>query len=180
MIDQHTIPTQKDLESLPRWAKVAFAVQCAKLVFPVVRHEWPDVPEKHLEAWTKAIGIAEQLASDGGQTQTYAANAGNAAKAFYEAKAAAHAIKKETQSEGSFQAMMAGVYVAKAAAHYAQNEEDIFAAVEAAHGAAAAHSVGERFVEAVWRDFGALATAARKEEWTNNTPVPKSFFRSTS
>ncbi len=177
MTETSTIPTASDLQHLPRWAKLAFAVRCVRLVQSIVEHEWPSAPEKYMEAWWGALSVAEAIATDGGQSQSYAANAGNAAKAFYAAKAAAHASKKATNRDGLFHAMMAGAYSAKAAAHYAQEAQDISAVVQSAYKAAVAYSLGEKFSQTIWQDYQTLHDATQAEEWSNNTPVSQAIFR---
>src|SRR5438552_2221502 len=42
------VPTQEEIEKLPRWARVAFAARCARRVLPAFKHFWPEAPEEHI------------------------------------------------------------------------------------------------------------------------------------
>ena len=72
--------TKKELETLPRWARVAFSVRCAQRVSGLFRYYWKDAPEKHIVAVERALSVASQSARDGNRGGAAAYAAGDAAK----------------------------------------------------------------------------------------------------
>jgi hypothetical protein len=55
----------RDMDRLPRWAKVAYAARCARIVFPLFIEHWPDALTKRTEAVLLAIQLAERSAAEG-------------------------------------------------------------------------------------------------------------------
>jgi len=45
MDEKPRIPTKDDIHALPRWAKVAFLGRCAERMLPIIKKDWPDLPE---------------------------------------------------------------------------------------------------------------------------------------
>ena len=60
MSDSHEsgIPTLEELQTLPRWARVAFAARCAARAEPMLAKAWPHAPEQHLHAVRQAVDFA--------------------------------------------------------------------------------------------------------------------------
>lgn len=66
--------TTKELETLPRWVRVAFSVRCAQRVSGFFRYYWKDAPEKHIVAVERALSVASQSARDGNRAAAYQAS----------------------------------------------------------------------------------------------------------
>lgn len=197
------LPSEEELRELPRWARVAFAARCARCVQPLFRALWPKAPARHCEAIDRAVQIAEILASGGVPPPgTNAANAAafahNAANAAAFATAARHAVAAaanaaDTAANAAFAARDAAKANDANADVAAKADDDAaFAAAkaaaraaEAAFAAVAANAANLRAASRRWQnttiramrlDFKKLRKAAKKERWTNKTPVPPAFF----
>src|SRR5947209_7436342 len=55
--------TDKDLQQLPRWARVAFAARCGRRVQRLIRRFWQNGTPEVLQAFDTAIALAEQSAA---------------------------------------------------------------------------------------------------------------------
>ena len=53
----------RELLRLPRWAVVAFAVRCARMVEPLFSKEWSQAPKRHTDALSQMLDIAERTAA---------------------------------------------------------------------------------------------------------------------
>ena len=160
---QPTIPTMQELSRLPRRAVVAFAARCARHVQPIFA-AWPGATQEHIAAVDRAISLAE----------AYGAALAAHAHAAYAANAAAYAANA---------AAYAAAYAAYAAADAAANAADAaanaaYAAGNAAYAAAnAAYAAArEPLIVVMRRDYDLLAQAAQQQHWTDDTPVPPTFF----
>ncbi len=58
-----TVPIEKEIAALPRWARVAFAARCARRVQPLFQAFWPEAPPEHVAAVDTAITLAERAAA---------------------------------------------------------------------------------------------------------------------
>ena len=88
-----TLPTEKEIRQLPRWARVAFAARCARRALPLFVKHWPNAPRHHVEAITNAVEVAESAAgtaSEAAQIDSAFAAADAEADAYYYANAAAN------------------------------------------------------------------------------------------
>lgn len=59
---RNRLPTKLELMKLPRWALVALASRCARLLEPHFAAAWPNAPEAHRNALRRAIEIAANSA----------------------------------------------------------------------------------------------------------------------
>jgi hypothetical protein len=57
------LPTEAELKTLSRWARVAFAVRCAQRVQPLFSYFWPDAPPEYHAAVDRAIMLASRSAA---------------------------------------------------------------------------------------------------------------------
>lgn len=151
--ERNELPTEKELEQLPRWARVAFAVRCARRVQPLATLQWPDIPREHLEDHNRAISLAQATAANPASaiaTQLFdAANAVNTVDDPANARAAA-------------------VGAARAAGH-ASRADDVLAAADAARAARA--TAASAAANAIRRDYELLNALAEREGWTDDSPV---------
>lgn len=154
--------TQKEIASLPRLARVAFAARCARRVQPLVLYSAPTLAKKHVDAINHAIGMAERVAAAEDLT----------AKTLHAAAAAAYVAAAHTAYTAAAAAASAAATSADSAAAYA------VAAADAA--AYAAPGLGGHWKDATRRamrlDFEMLYGAATREAWTDATPVPPEWF----
>lgn len=160
------LPDEKDIAKLPRWAQVAFAARCARRVLPLFKYDWPDAPEKHVQAVENAVHLAEDSAahaySAGVAADDAADDASDAAYAAYDARAA--------DAYDSYDAAYATSYAAHAAAY------DAATAAAAATAATAAARVRAGTLFAIVSDYARLVDRAHEEQWTDDTPVPPAVF----
>ena len=164
------VPTQDELRALPRWARVAFAARCAARVLPFIRHLWNDGPPQHPQAVEHAVRVAEtagRSAADHGESllardTVFAAadsplRAATHAAAAYAAGWAADAVVSAAASD--FTATRAGQEAARAIFETATIDTPLTAQLRC-----------------IRRDFVRLKKLARKEKWTDDTPVPPEVF----
>jgi hypothetical protein len=57
--------TEESLRQLPRWARVAFAAKCGRRVQPLLRQFWQHPHPELLQAFERAITLAEESAAQG-------------------------------------------------------------------------------------------------------------------
>ena len=162
------LPTEEEIATLPRWARVAFAARCARRAQPFFLKAWPKAPHKHLKSIEGAISLAEAAAGVAGAD---AADAADADAAAADAAYAAYSAAKTADDAAN---------AASAAAHAAHanaaNANAAFAAAAAAAFAANANTAAGGDGDAIAQDFKLLLTKAITEKWTDNTPVPPSVF----
>lgn len=152
--NEDTLPTKKEIATLPRWARVAFAARCARRVEPLFLKLWLEAPQKHVSAVSRAVVVAEQSAA--------AAFSAARDAATRDAAAAAPAAVLANADHAA--------HVAAAAA-YATN------AIHAAKSAAnAARSAGEGAITPIRDDFRRVFDESRFRQWTDATPVPPAVF----
>jgi hypothetical protein len=161
------VPTQEEIEKLPRFAAVAFAARCARRVQPLFIAGWPDAPRQHIDAVDRAITVAERSAA-GAPGGAYAAAAA-AATAGAAAATAARAAR------AAMHAADAAVRAADAVYDPALAVAVVAAAVDAV-AARAARAAVTAARAAIRQDFEQLLSAAERDEWTYDTPVPPEFF----
>ncbi|MCW5777789.1 MAG: hypothetical protein KIS87_15240, partial [Phycisphaeraceae bacterium] len=181
-------PTEEELATLPRWARVAFAARCARRVQPLFKHFWPAAPEEQVRGIDTAITLSERSAAhahadanadaaanaaDFAAGAANAANAANAAASAYAAAASAYAAAASAADAANAinaaNAAYAAANAAKCAFVDATDLEAVATTSDADDNTAAARA-------AMRRDFELLKAAAKAERWTDDTPVPPEFF----
>jgi len=189
------IPTREELAKLPCWASVAFAARCARRIQPLFAR-WRGATTEQIDAVEHAITVAENAAAaaDSARAADYAGRSAAAAAAHY--AAAADSARAAADSAGRAADAAAAHYAAADYAAAAARAADYAAAAaraadsaaaarvvaaRAADSAAAAHVVAAAAALAATReamrfDFELLRTAAKREQWTDDTPVPPEFF----
>lgn len=135
----NTLPTEEEIASLPRWARVAFAARCARRVLPLYAelHPYPEERDSGLKAVRLAVEVAETSADTAVPSPVAAEAAANAAAFNRPAIPAAG-------TPGTHNAPAAG-----------------FAAETAADAAFAAAEAARTRVDADARSTVAVATAVR-------------------
>ena len=151
MADQAKLPTKEEIAKLPRWARVAFAVRCAKRVRPLFRpsrsHEEKSVDE--------AIQLAETIAADGGRADLH--------------ERIREVVRRIWSSDGSASSRAAKAARACAEAATGVSSGAVQSAARAAVGAL-------RRASDVRRDFHHIAATTSSENWTNSSPAPPTSF----
>lgn len=173
------LPSENELDQLPRWALVAFAARCAERVRPLFRYFWPDAPQEHIDAVDAAGTLAWRTASQASvpagstDTVTHAANAetaGRLANADTAAAAAAAAAHAANAALAAYTAKGAGTEYAARASRAAAAAAAARAAARAADLAAVRAAVRAADI-AMRRDYELLKTLAAREGWTGESPV---------
>lgn len=153
------VPTEKEIDLLPCEAQTAFAARCARRVQPLLKHYWPEAPEKHIEAIEKKITAAE--------SSQPCSNSKLCAEAFSAASAAVDYARTARDASA-----LAADYAAYAAAYICVSTVNVVAVTVFAAEAAGLGGV----VEAIWRDYSLLKAACESEKWDDEHPVPPEIF----
>jgi len=168
MADREDIPTKEEIRKLPRWARVAFAARCARRVQPIFTAACPKSSKEQVEALERAILIAETAAAQGKV---------NAEAARAAADAATDAARGPNAAYYTASAANNSCYAASAvpeAATFAAKS----AALAADHAIYASEFAGfkDEVVSGIWWDFENIKKAAKREQWTDESPVPPESF----
>lgn len=167
------------LADLPHWARVAFAVRCARQVFPLLAQHWPDVPTKRSQAVRGAIDVAEQSAAEGRAVRglkdaiLHAVTTAGAAL-MSRPKFAQGESRPENAYSGTIASFVAKVAEKAAESARADADDSLLAAMEAwDYATNAATSAGEEGIAgALKQDFLKLHRAATRGKWTDRTKIP--------
>lgn len=164
-------PCKDDLLKLPRWARVAFAVRCARRVQPFVA-TWKAVSKKQVEAVEAALSLCEASARSG-RVERLLQAASECAHAVYEAAL----YHPEHDDEDAATA----AHVASDAGECAAEEDNDAAAALAdlVVGASCFASFYRHadeadliaFRKAAWSDYDRLVEMASERAWNDATPV---------
>lgn len=170
-IDTRNIPTAQDLNTLPRWAIIAFAARCARRVEPLFKKAWPTAPRNHLDAIRDAVEETERVAAIGAADIFRAKHYAQIADlASYVAD---YGVDTKPESDAYFAAHAA----ANAAGAIAYPDEAATAAYYAAYDASLALSAISRDTNhLIKQDFTLLQTLARDQKWNDDTPVSPQIF----
>lgn len=171
-------------EALPHWARVAFAARCARRVQYLLRRHWPDVKQVRIDAVERAIDLAERSAAHAGAMEGLKDAIPNAVIAAGAALRQMYGMPDPTEPSPSNEsdAVIASLLakVAENAAEAAKTPEQDsvkFARAAFAFAQKVAVDAGDAFIaKDMRRDFAILRRVARVKGWTDQTPVPPSFF----
>jgi hypothetical protein len=172
-----------DIESLPHWARVAFAARCARRVLPLFRDAWPDAAAGRLASLITAVELAERSAAA-------AAPDGGSEDVVIEAVATAGAALMPTYGmplEEPAPSDEAACYVASFASKVAEWSARAALGDAAESGNAALEAFGfvrqvaeaaanEVVVASLESDVEVLSRVAARGGWGDQTPVPASVF----
>jgi len=173
------VPSRAEIEKLPRWARVAFAVRCARRVFPILCRRWPSAPTAHLQALENAVSVAERCASASDAADVF----GAAATAYTTAASLESSVVLIASNAAGEADPDGGVYLAARAAaeaadvaYYAVLADP--APVRDASGVAATAAAAMLRVASdpsdllfIRRDFERFRWLEKKHGWTDDTPV---------
>ena len=172
--------TQEELQGLPRWARVAMAARCVRLIQPLFREFWPNAPRDGVTVVNKATTLAERSAA---ARTPQAGLAETVAEAERCARAAA-GVAQIRQPGGppypiprADSVRWAAVHGAAAAGRAALDgtPESAFEAVRFAD-MAARDARAMDITARIRRDFECLHEAAVREGWTDDTAVGPGIF----
>lgn len=181
MAEEAQVPTEEEMEALPRWARGAFASRCARRIQPLFQRGWTQAQATHIEAVNAAITLAEDSARQGrahplaGRVANWAQAAGQAAFAPF----AVPLVGPESEVPFATRAAAASYAAdtAAAAADIAVNTVNqgtgSSAFVAAKYATIAADTFGQKAVvaSAIASDFATLKLHAHQSKWTDETPV---------
>lgn len=161
-----TLPTKEEIGRLSRWAKVAFAVRCARRAMPWFEHGWAAATPEQVRAVESAVEWAEGVAARG---ETAGAFAG-----YADFRAATVGWVGGAISMAAAQAAWYAVSAARTAGNANYIPLDGRRLTSDALGAADFARVIERPVTAAAtrRDYALLFALDAREWWTDDTPVP--------
>jgi hypothetical protein len=180
-------PTRKEIEQLPRWARVAFAARCARRVLPLYKHYCPEVAEYDIKSVTGAAAVAERSAALAADATAEIVNTTNthefedAADAADWAETAADygiGVSMNPTASGSYEAGNAAAFAAHAASQAARQSAANAGAYAASRTVAHAARAGEGFSLApfIRGNYETLVNCAKAQAWTAATAVAPEVF----
>ena len=175
--DRPLVPTAAEVVAarLPRWGEVALAARCARRVLPLSIRGWDN--DYFAAALQRAVDVAERAAAEG------RVDLGQTAAVLSEAEDAAHTSPPDANAHAA-EAVCAAVEAAIAApALRGESTNLVYPAADAVRAAAyallAAATVStpvRKLLLCLRRDFDRLARLAKRDGWTDDTPVPPEVF----
>ena len=173
----------EELETLPHWARVAFAARCGRMVLPLFGRYWSDADPKHGERLIRAIELAERSACEATAASGLEDAADQATLSAGNALLGIHGIRVDEPvpvDETSAWIASSVAKVAELAARSAgmPDTESQGAAWQAYHFAfhAACDAEASEMIEEMQRDFDSLARVAERGRWSAATPVDPRVF----
>lgn len=156
-----TLPTEKEIAQLPRWARVAFAARCARRVEPLYLKCWPNAPEKYVLGIGRAVDLTEESAA--------------AAIAYHDASVLFDAATAPTTKSSSV------VVGPEEAAEVAASATGAYSAIrDSLSGCSAVtyavRSAGSWVIPVIRHDLDQIVSESRSRRWTDATPVPPAVF----
>ena len=166
------VPGERDLQAIPRWARVALAARTLRRLQPLLLACWPKATRKYQRSVEWAIAEGERAAAQGSPTPDLK-DAGlasmnvcgsepmNALTAHYLSVAAAHVSFSGQQPSAS-----GAQFALEQALWVVQYFEERHAATGARNAA----------LKAIWSDFQKLKESSKREKWTDRISVAPDFF----
>ncbi len=166
------VPTEAEIELLPRWSQVAFATRCARRVLGLLPQLWPDLLLDDVQTVEKSVAHAESIAATGrpdpGIKNVFKLGAVDAA----------HKIAAEAQSRHHIGA--GAVASAAATAMYAAYTDAVtrqtYSTAYNAEFASSKLDPPVSITTIIRRDFDHIVKLAKQQTWTDDSPVPPSVF----
>jgi hypothetical protein len=171
------------IESLPHWARVAFAARCARRALPLLGRYWDGVPPHRVASLAAALDLVERSAAEGRPLDGLEEASADATKAAGAALMGIHRFRNveraPTDEHAAWTASSAAKPVEWAAkAALAAPDGSAHAALEAfvwaQDTAHAAEEIG--IIEGLHDDLEGLSRVAHRGGWTAQTPVPPTVF----
>src|SRR5262245_18855395 len=164
------IPSQEEIEKLPRWARVAYLARCARRLLPLYHHFWPDAPRAHEQTLMGVVLLAEQFAI----TAQCDERARDARDLAYNAggKPGDPIAAADTAFTISLAVIIAETADETSATNIVREMAERMIAL-----LASAATVGTaRAILAPRHDFDRISRLAQEQKWTDDTPVPPEVF----
>jgi hypothetical protein len=168
-----TLPSKAELETLPTWARVAFASRCGRRVQEIFEY-WAGANEPYRKAGDKALRMAESAADKGAcpayntaEMTPIVAAARKSRSGYYAAKAildAAEAATDLTSIEPVVQAAYDSVKAIR---------DDT---LEVTEDYRAAREAEDQAKQQTRDDFEFLARQAQERKWNMDSKVPWTLF----
>ena len=175
----------EDIESLPHWARVAFAARCGRNAMPLFRRFWPNAQQEREESLEHALHLAEQAAAKGRVVEGLKAARIQAVITAGVALRPVYGMAGEEPGPVGEKACHIASFVAKVAEWAAKAAQDdsgasANAALEAYTFCRDAADTAEAvdLVEQLPVELTALCRVAARGRWSDNTSVPPSVFAS--
>jgi hypothetical protein len=166
------VPSERDMQAIPRWARVALAARTMRRLQPLLIAAWPKATRRYREGVEWAIAEGERAAAQGCPTPDLS-DAGMAAMNVY----GDQPMKAETAGYLAFAASRVSFSSQQPSAPSAQFalEEALWAVhhFEEDHAAPGAKKAA---LEAIWSDYQKLKEVTKRAKWTDLTPVAPDFF----
>ena len=153
------VPTETEVASLPRWARLAFAARCARRLLPLLPLETSD-DRGYATHVADLVTAVEQSAATGA----------------LQSRALAAAAKRVKAREHDPEFTGREAVMAALAAYHSEGCTAAKTAVCVLQRLALVRTL--RFVLLPRRDFDGVQLKARQHKWTDDTPVPPEVFGS--
>lgn len=164
-----TLPSEEEVATLPRWARVAFAARCARRVTVILSSTVPATPPQYIEAATSELRWAEHEASSGGEEMPLQRHFNQAAH---------DAFVGDYDEQIRFVVKYGGQTQSAGRAAYAAALGVARATIinETAQLAVRAAELNSDITPFIRRDFDHLSRLAEWQKWGDDTPVPPEVF----
>jgi hypothetical protein len=176
MAEESQLPSERDLQKLPRWARVAYAARSARRAQPLFTLAWPSVPEMHVEAIERTIALVE-ISTREGRANDVLSRAGSGIVDFFDQDA--FALNRLGRIKFAVSnAADAALFGAINKGHFAEERKGRYAADAARFSVRALEAIQPRLplsdvpmIAAAVRDFELLLQLSREDGWTDDSPV---------
>lgn len=175
------LPTDDNLKTLPRWARVALVARSMRRVMPLLFKLLPDAPKQLWQMLETAVSFAEQTATEG-STHAYLLRIWNRLSNNHHVPAFAKWYVENSDAEfHASEVMRAAAQVTLAAwstkvETVAEALDDLRGVVDSFEIAFEQNRLNRHFIEGVWRDFDKLAALRSEQKWSNLTAVSTIVF----
>lgn len=175
------LPTDDNLKTLTRWARVALVARSMRRVMPLVCQLLPDAPKQLWQMLETAISLAEQTAAEGSAHQHLLRIWNRLSNSHHEPAFAEWYVEYSDVEFCASEVMGAAAQVTQAAwctkvETVAEALDDLRGVVESFQSEFQQKRLDRHFIEGVWRDFDRLAALRLEQKWSNVTAVSMNVF----
>jgi hypothetical protein len=155
--DRSLVPTEAELANLPRWARLGFAARCARRLLPLLSPDKGASQSELVSTIAALVTAVEQSAANARIQKRAMATAYRAVQVFQ-----------------TYAPLERDVLAAAVAAYHGEGCRAARCAVETLERLATVRTL--RLVLTPRKDFDRIVRTARRQAWTDDTPVsPESF-----
>lgn len=175
------LPTDDNLKTLPRWARVALLARSMRRVMPLIYKLLPNAPKQFWQMLETAISFVEQTAADG-SSHAQLLRIWNRLSTSHRFPAFTKWYVDNSVVQFCSSEMMGAAAQVTLAAWSTKVEavavalDDLRGVVESFQIAFEQDRLDRHFTQGVWRDFDRLSALRSEQKWSNLTAVSINVF----